>query len=117
MKTLSTIVAIIATTLSVSASADPVGGESTMSGYLEPGSSVGASVVLEGREVTRFTVTGSGSSDLDCVVFDALGHEMGRDDDDTDICIIDVQPRWRGRFTLRIANVGRNGAAYAARAY
>jgi hypothetical protein len=54
----------------------------------------------------RVTVEGDGDTDLDCWVYDRYGNLLGRDVDDTDLCIIDFRHRSAGDLTIRIRNLG-----------
>ena len=55
---------------------------------------------------SRVVVNGDGDTDLDCYVYDPTGQLLGKDDDGTDYCIVDV---WRGRsgnLKVHIVNLG-----------
>jgi hypothetical protein len=51
-------------------------------------------------------VRGDGSSDLDAYLYDQNGNLVAFDDDSTDLCLLDITPRWTGTFTLVIRNRG-----------
>jgi len=72
---------------------------------------------LPAGEHTRIVVDGDGDSDLDAFLFDENGNLIDLDNDGTDICILDVVPRWTGEFTLRIVNVGSLANLYELRVY
>jgi hypothetical protein len=62
-----------------------------------------------GSGSSRVVVDGDGDTDLDCYVYDTFGNLLGKDDDGTDYCIVDV---WRGRSgTLRV-HVVNLGSVY-----
>lgn len=63
-------------------------------------------IVFEGKEPANVTVRGDGSTDLDCYVTDSGGHEVVKDDDDTDTCLLQWTPAWTGKFKIRIVNRG-----------
>ena len=51
-------------------------------------------------------VRGDGDTDLDLYVFDSSGILIGKDDDLTDHCLVRFQPRWTGKFQIKIVNRG-----------
>ena len=40
--------------------------------------------------------------DLDLYVYDGNGNEVGRDNDNTNVAIVTVSPRWTGRFSFKV---------------
>jgi hypothetical protein len=54
----------------------------------------------------RIVVRGDGSSDLDAYLYDENGNLVAFDDDSTDLCLLNIVPRWTGSFTLVIRNRG-----------
>jgi hypothetical protein len=52
-------------------------------------------------------VEGDHDTDLDCWLYDENGNIVDSDEDSTDICVLEVTPRWTGKFSLRVANRGR----------
>jgi hypothetical protein len=63
-------------------------------------------VIMRGGELARVAVIGDGDTDLDLEVFDEGGHLIARDTDNTDKCLVEWTPRWTGKFTVRITNLG-----------
>jgi hypothetical protein len=55
---------------------------------------------------TRVVVDGDGDTDLDCWVYDRFGTLLGRDTDDTDLCVIRFRNASAGELTIRIRNLG-----------
>jgi hypothetical protein len=51
-------------------------------------------------------VEGDHDTDLDCWLYDEYGNIVDSDTDNTDICILEVTPRWTGEFSLQVANRG-----------
>lgn len=84
---------------------------------LRPSQSVTYSVLLNANETTRFFVQGDGDGDIDCGVYDEFGHLVAQDTDTTDTCLIDVEPRWRGMFHIRLINSGAVTSVYTIRAF
>lgn len=64
-------------------------------------------IVFRGGEEASIVVDGDGDTDLDLFVYDENGNEIVRDDDRTDTCVVRWTPRWTGKFTVRVANLGR----------
>lgn len=65
-----------------------------------------------GRELEVLAVSGDGDSDLDLYVYDEYGHLVGKDDDDSDDCLVVFTPRWTGTFTIKVVNRGGYGNKY-----
>jgi hypothetical protein len=57
-------------------------------------------------ELAVVTVSGDGDTDLDLYVYDENGNLVDKDDDYTDECVAIWIPRWTGRFTIRVVNIG-----------
>jgi hypothetical protein len=102
---------------STSVIANPTRGVASDSDLLRPEQVVTYRVMLEPNEVTRFFLRGDGDGDIDCILLDDNGNEIGRDTDSTDSCVIDVNPRWRATFTFRAVNNGSLSSLYSFRAY
>ena len=65
------------------------------------------SVMFAAGEEAIVTVVGDGDTDLDLKVYDENGNLIAQDIDTTDRCFVRWIPRWTGRFTLRVENLGR----------
>lgn len=100
-----------------SAGADPTRGSFSDTDTLRPGQTAAYSVVLNSNETTRFAVFGDGDGDIDCGVYDEFGHLIAQDTDTTDSCLIDVVPRWRGTFHIRLVNSGQVTSLYTIRVF
>jgi hypothetical protein len=70
---------------------------------------------FEGEEDAFINVSGDGSTDLDCYVYDGGDHLIVSDSDSTDHCVLRWTPRWTGKFTLKIKNRGRFENTYRVR--
>jgi hypothetical protein len=64
------------------------------------------SVRFAGGEVARVLVSGDGGTDLDLYVYDADGDLVASDTDPGDDCVVSFVPRWGGRYTIVIRNIG-----------
>jgi hypothetical protein len=62
---------------------------------------------FRGGEVARLQVIGDGDTDLDCYIYDENNNLITKDDDRTDYCVLQWNPRWTGPFRVKIANLGR----------
>ncbi len=51
-------------------------------------------------------VEGDGDTDLDLRIYDANGNLIDSDTDNTDKCLCEWTPRWRGKFRIEIKNYG-----------
>lgn len=69
-------------------------------------------ITFRGGELARIAVVGDGDTDLDLFVYDEDGYLIVKDDDDTDTCIVQWTPRWTGKFSIKIKNLGRVYNAY-----
>jgi hypothetical protein len=67
-------------------------------------------IAFRAGEVARIAVIGDGDTDVDLIVYDENGHEIGRDDDGTSNCVVQFTPRWTGQFRVRVIN---NGYVYS----
>ncbi|MFT7543138.1 MAG: hypothetical protein ACI9K5_004122, partial [Gammaproteobacteria bacterium] len=63
-------------------------------------------LTLSAGSSDHIVVDGSVDTDLDIYLYDENGNLLDYDDDLTDYCIVDVTPRWTGKFTLKIVNRG-----------
>jgi hypothetical protein len=62
--------------------------------------------VFAGGELATITVTGDGDTDLDLFVYDEFGNLIASDTDPGDFCVVHFTPRWTGRFTIVVRNLG-----------
>ena len=80
--------------------------------YLQRHSSVSAhdsdswTITLVKDEYTLITVIGDGDTDLDIYLYDENGNLIDKDIDDSDNCVVEVTPKWSGKFTLKVKNLG-----------
>ena len=51
-------------------------------------------------------VKGDGDTDLDLYVYDENGNLIDSDTDEIDICFCKFTPRWTGKFTIKVKNLG-----------
>lgn len=51
-------------------------------------------------------VNGDGDTDLDLYVYDENGNLIDSDTDSGDTCLCMFTPRWTGRFTIKVKNLG-----------
>lgn len=72
-------------------------------------------VVFEGEEPAVVRVSGDGSTDLDCYVYDRGGHLIDSDTDSTDECALSWTPAWTGTFSIKIENRGYVSNRYTIR--
>src|SRR5436305_1740890 len=68
--------------------------------------------LVAGRAVTVMAI-GDGDTDLDLFVYDPAGNLVGSDTDLTDTCLVKVNPRVDGKYTIKVKNLGRVGNRYA----
>ena len=59
-----------------------------------------------GQEAAIY-VKGDGDTDLDLYIFDENANLMGKDEDDTDECLVRFHPRESGKFVVVVVNRGR----------
>lgn len=69
-------------------------------------------VTFQKNERALVTVSGDGSSDIDCKVFDSKGYLVAADLDNTDSCVLSWTPAWTGKFRIMIYNMGKNDNEY-----
>lgn len=69
-------------------------------------------VVFEGKDLAIVRVSGDGSSDLDCMVYDNGGNLIKEDSDSTDQCVLIWEPAWTGKFKIVIRNTGTTANEY-----
>ncbi len=51
-------------------------------------------------------VRGDGDTDLDLYVYDENGNLIDSDTDSGDTCLCSFTPKWTGRFTIKVKNLG-----------
>ncbi len=51
-------------------------------------------------------VNGDGDTDLDLYVYDENGNLLDSDTDRGDTCLCSFTPKWTGRFTIKVKNLG-----------
>lgn len=88
------------------------GGVKYVSEKVEAGRSDVYDVTFVGGESAAVMVIGDGDTDLDLYIYDEDGNLITKDDDDSDNCIVGWTPRWTGKFTIKIKNLGRVYNAY-----
>lgn len=64
------------------------------------------SISFRGGEEAVILVEGDGDTDLDLFVYDENDNLVGSDTDRTDLCLVRWTPRWTGKFTVRVVNLG-----------
>lgn len=108
IRSIITSLVVIASTLFVSSTsmAGDARGSQYWAGLVPARDYVDILLILNGKEQTTVTVRGDGDTDLDCFIYDENGNEADRDVDDTDRCVLQVRPRWTGKFSVRIRNQG-----------
>ena len=62
---------------------------------------------FRGGEYAMVILSGDGDTDLDLYVYDENGNLIDSDTDELDDCICTFTPKWTGRFTIRVKNLGR----------
>ncbi len=89
------------------ASADPVGGSIVKSYTVEARSTDTLTVTLRGGETTRIRLSGDGDTCLELRVYDENGNLVASDTvglgDDREVF---VRPKWTGKFSIKVANLG-----------
>jgi len=61
---------------------------------------------LAAGEVTSVYVEGDGTTDLDIYVYDPYGRLVTKDDDNSDVCVVNFTAWARGNYTFRLVNRG-----------
>lgn len=96
-----------------SADASPMSGRKTIHDTLGRGMQITYDVILNKEEPTVFVVNGNGRSDLDCYIYDENDLLVAKDNDETDACVVRVNPKWAGHFSFVIKNVGDKPNTYS----
>ncbi|MCA9300636.1 MAG: hypothetical protein KDA28_16320 [Phycisphaerales bacterium] len=92
-----------------SASTSPAGPSSVVSGIfdrVDARSTDAWRLRLQAGETSTIVVHGDGDTDLDAYLYDENGNLVASDTDGTDLCVLEVSPRWTGQFRLEIRNLG-----------
>jgi hypothetical protein len=63
-------------------------------------------IPFHGNEQATIVISGDGSTDLDCWVYDENGNQVDSDTDSTDKCWLTWTPAWSGVFKVKISNFG-----------
>ena len=62
---------------------------------------------FRGGQPAYVVVSGDGDTDLDLYVYDENGNFITSDTDSSDDCVVSFNPRWTGKFYIKIKNLGR----------
>lgn len=63
-------------------------------------------VTFKGGEEAMVIVSGDGDTDLDLYIYDEYGNLIDYDNDDMDTMVCTWIPRWTGKYTIEIRNLG-----------
>ena len=63
-------------------------------------------VTFRAGERACVIVSGDGDTDLDLFVYDENGNLIASDTDTGDDCVATWNPRWTGKFTIKVKNLG-----------
>lgn len=88
------------------AAADPQDGPAERTTKVNALSTDVYELVFRGDEITVIEVQGDGDTDLDLFVYDEDGNLIASDTDTTDRCAVSITPRWTGKFTIHVENLG-----------
>jgi len=69
-------------------------------------------VPFHSDELAAVALSGDGSTDLDLYVGDQNGNLIGKDDDNTDDCLVRWVPKWTGPFLIMVRNPGSEANRY-----
>jgi len=61
-------------------------------------------ITFRGNEEATVAIIGDGDCDLDLYVYDENGNLIEKDTDGTDRCVVQWNPRWTGKFYIKIKN-------------
>jgi len=104
---------VIGTVLTPSvADAAPLAGRKGIKETLASKMQITYEVVLDKDEMSVFVVNGNGRSDLDCYLYDDQKNLVGKDDDNTDTCVVRVMPDKVARYTFVVKNVGEKSNSF-----
>lgn len=73
-------------------------------------------VTFIGGRVATVIVSGDGDTDLDLFVRDQFGNLVASDTGPGDDCVVTFIPRWTGRYTIEVRNLGDVYNRYVLRA-
>ena len=62
---------------------------------------------FRGGQPAYVVVSGDGDTDLDLYIYDENGNFITSDTDSSDDCVVSFNPRWTGKFYIKIKNLGR----------
>lgn len=68
--------------------------------------------VFDAKKEVYVYVKGDGETDLDLYIYDENGNLIKMDEDDDDECLCTFTPKWTGRFTIKIKNLGDDYNCY-----
>lgn len=58
------------------------------------------------NEEAYIVVKGDGHTDLDLYIYDENDNLIDSDTDEGDICVCSFTPKWTGKFTIKVKNLG-----------
>ena len=58
-------------------------------------------------ETAFIYIIGDGDTDLDLFVYDENGNLVDSDTDEKDTCLCTFKPKWTGKFTVKVKNLGK----------
>ena len=58
------------------------------------------------KEEAYVWVSGDGDTDLDLFIYDENGNLIDSDTDEGDTCLCTFTPKWTGKFTIKVKNLG-----------
>jgi hypothetical protein len=98
---------VIGLTAAAPAADGPVGFGGPSAGLRVPakGADTHSFTFRKGQKVT-IKVTGDGDTDIDLYVYDENGRLVAKDDDTTDICVVQFTPEETQRYQVKITNLG-----------
>ena len=88
------------------AAAGPAGGGPTAGLRVPAKGSDTHQVYLRKGVRVSITARGDGDTDIDLYVYNPEGRLVAKDDDTTDICIVNFTPEETGQYQLKIVNLG-----------
>ena len=64
-------------------------------------------------EFTELAIIGDGDTDLDLFIYDPEGRLIAADDDDQSKCVVRWTAQSKGRYTIKVVNLGRVWSRFA----